>query len=104
MWHSLPERGHIGHVRGPWDGKQGPGLGFTIRPTGDPIFIFRVPKHVFSVKHLQEAHFNIARDLRAVAGDRLRTSYHMPYVHASYLRIPTDSCGVPLNPLETGRI
>ena len=104
MWPSLPERGHIGHVCGPWDGKQGPGLGFPTQPTGDPIFIFGVPKRVFSMKHLQGPHFSIARDLRAVVGDRLRTSYHMPYAHASYLRIPADSCGVSPNRLETGRI
>ena len=89
---------------GPWDGKQGPGLGFPIRPTGDPIFIFWVPKRVFSVKQLHGPHLSIARDLRAVVGDRLRTSYHMLYARASYLGIPTDSCRVPPNPLETGRI
>ena len=30
----------------------------------------------------------IARDLRAVVGDRLRTTYHMPYARASHLGIP----------------
>ena len=104
MWHSLPERGHIGHVRGPWDGKQGPGLGFPIRPTGDPIFIFGVPKRVFSVKQLQGPHLSIARDLRAVVGDRLRTTYHIPYARASHLGNPAASYGAPPNPLETDRI
>ena len=51
--HSLSERGHIWHVRGSWDGNQGPGCGFPIRPTGDGIFNFGVPKRVFFVKQLQ---------------------------------------------------
>ena len=104
MWHSLPERGHIGHVRGPWDGKQGPGLGFPILPTGDPIFIFGVPKRVFSVKQLQGPHLSIARDLRAVVGDRLHTTYHMPCARVSFLGIPAATCGVPPNPLKTDQI
>ena len=91
-------------MRGPWDGKQGPWLGFPIRPTGDPIFIFGVPKRVFFVKQLQGNNYVIARNLCAVIGDRLRTTYHMTYVRASYLVIPEASCGVPPNPLETDRI
>ena len=104
MWPSLPERGHIGHVRGPWDGKQGPGCGYPIRPTGNPFFIFGVPKRFFFVKQLQGAHFNIEPSHRAVIGDRLRTTYHMPSAHVSFLRIPTASYGVSPNPLETDRI
>src|SRR3954447_3129706 len=42
--HSLSKRGHIGQVRVPWDGKQGPGLGFPIRPTVEGFFNFGVPK------------------------------------------------------------
>ena len=100
--HSLSERGHIWHVRGPWDGKQGPGRGFPIRPTGDGFFIFG-ETHFF-VKQLHGAHMNIARDLRIVVGDRLRTTYHMPYARASHLGNPAASCGAPPNPLETDRI
>ena len=85
--HSLSERGHIGHVRGPWDGKQGPGRGFSIRPTGDSFFIFGVPKRFF-VNQLQGAHVNIARDHHIVIGDRLRTTYHMPYARVSFLGNP----------------
>ena len=102
--HSLSKQGHIWHVRGPWDGKQDPERGFPIEPTGDGFFIFGVPKRVFFVKQLQGAHLSITRDLRTVVGHRLRTTYHMPYTRASYLRIPTASCGVPPNPLETDRI
>ena len=102
--HSLSERGHIWHVRGPWDGKQDPRRGFPIRPTGDGILIFRVPKRFFFVKQLQGAHFSIPRDLRAVIGDHLRTTYHMPYARASHLGNPAASYGAPLNPLETDRI
>ena len=91
-------------MRGPWDAKQGLGRGFPIRPTGDPIFIFGVPKRVFFVKQLQGAHVSIARDHRIVIGDRLRTTYHMLYAHVSYLAIPAASCGIPPNPLETDRI
>ena len=102
--HSLSKRGHIWHVRVPWDGKQGPGRGFPIRPTVDGFFNFGVPKRVFFVKQLQGVHLSIARDLRAVIGDRLRTTYHMPYTHVIFLRIPAASCGVPSNPLETDRL
>ena len=102
--HSLSERGHIWHVCVPWDGKQGPRRGFSIRPTGDDILIFGVPKRLFFVKPLHGAHLSIARDLHIVVGDRLRTTYHMPYARASYLGIPAASCGVPPNPLETDRI
>ena len=55
---------------------------------GDGFFIFRVPKRVFFVKQLHGAHFSIARDLRAVVGYLLRTTYRMPYVRASHLGIP----------------
>ena len=102
--HSLSERGHICHVRGPWDGKQDPGRRFPIRPTGEGILIFGVPKRVFFVKELHGAHFSIVRDLRAVVGYRIHTTYHMPYARASHLKIPAASCGVPPNPLETDRI
>ena len=102
--HSLSERGHIWHMRGPWDGKQGPGHGFPIRLSGYGIFIFWVPKRLFFVKQLQGAHLSIARDLRVAVGDLLRTTYHMPYARASHLGIPAASCGVPPNPLETDRI
>ena len=102
--HSLSKRGHIWHVRVPWDGKQGSGHGFQILPSGDGFFIFRVPKRLFFVKHLQGTHLSIARDLRTVVGYRLRTTYHMPYARASHLGIRTASCGVPRNPLEMDRI
>ena len=72
--HSLSERGHIWHVCGPWDGKQGPGRGFPIRPSGDGIFIFGVSKRFFFVKQLQGGQFTIARNLGTVIGDRLRTT------------------------------
>ena len=100
---SLSEQDHIWHVRGPWDGKQGPGRGFPIGPTGD-VFSFFGCRNGFFVKQLQGAHLSITRDLRTVVGYLLRTTYHMPYERASYLRIPTASCGVPPNPLETDRI
>ena len=58
----------------------------------------------FFVKQLQGVHLSIARDLRAVIGDRLRTTYHMPYARASHLGNPAASCGAPPNPLETDRI
>ena len=102
--HSLSKRGHIWHVRVPWDGKQGTGSGFPIRPSGDGFFIFPVPKRLFFVKQLQGAHLSIARDLSTVVGYRLLTTYHMPYARASHLGIRTASCGVPPNPLETDRI
>ena len=51
--HSLSERGHIWHMCGPWDGKQGPRHRFPIRSMGDGIFIFEVSKRVFFVKQLQ---------------------------------------------------
>ena len=102
--HSLSKRGHIWHVHVPWDGKHGPSRGFSIRPTVDGFFNFGVPKQVFFVKQLQGAHLSIARDLRVVIGDRLRTTYQMSYARASQLGIPTASCGVPPNPMETDRI
>ena len=102
--HSLSEQGHIWHVHVPWDGKQGPGRGFPIRPTVDGIFNFWVPKRFFCVKQLQGAHLSIARDLRAVIGDRLRTTYHMSYARASHLGNLAASYGAPPNPLETDRI
>ena len=71
---------------------------------GDGIFNFGVPKRVFFVKQLQGVHLSIARDLRAVIGDRLRTIYQMPYARASHLGNPAASCGAPPNPLETDRI
>ena len=102
---SSPERGYIGYVHGPQDGKQGLGCGFPIRPTDDQFFIFGVPKWIFFfVKQVQGAQFSIARNLCAVIGDRLRTTYHMPYARISFLRILAASCGAPLNPLETDRI
>ena len=91
-------------MRGPWDGKQDSGRGFPIRPTGEGIFIFGVPKWLLFVKQLQGAHMSIARDPRVVVGDHLRTTYQMSYVCASQLGIPTASCGVQPNPLETDRI
>ena len=77
-----------------------PGRGFPIRPTVDGFFNFGVPKRVFFVKQLQGVHLSIARDLCAVIGDRLRTTYHMPYARVSFLGIPAASCGVP--PKERG--
>ena len=53
--HSLSERGHIWHMRGPWDEKQGPGRGFPIRLSGYGIFIFGVPKRLIFLKQLQGA-------------------------------------------------
>ena len=49
-------------------------------------------------------HISIARNLHAVIGDHLRTTYHMPYVRVSFLGNPAASCGVPPNPLKTYRI
>jgi hypothetical protein len=40
----------------------------------------------------------------AVIGDRLRTTYHMPYARVGILGMHTASSGVPPNPLETDRI
>ena len=91
-------------MRGPWDGKQGPGHGFPIRLSGYGIFIFGVPKRLFFVKQLQGAHLSITRDLCTVIGDRLRTTYHMPYAPASHLGIHAASCSVPPNPLKPERI
>ena len=98
--HSLLERGHIWHVHGPWDGKQSPRRGFPIRPTSEGIFIFRVPKRIFCVNKLHEAHFSIARDLRAVVGYLLRTTYHVPYARKKksgnppgFLWCPAESAG-----------
>ena len=102
--HSFSKRGHIWHVCVPWDGKQGPGRGFPIRPTVDGIFNFGVPKRFFLCEAATGAHFNFENNHRAVIGDLLRTTYHMPYARVSYLAIPTASCGVPPNPLETDRI
>ena len=68
------------------------------------FFHFQGAKTDFFVKQLHGAHFTIARDLRVVVGYRLRTTYHMPYAHASHLGITAASCGVPPNPLETDRI
>ena len=102
--HSLSERGHIWHVRGPWDGKQGLGSGFPIRPMGDGFFHFRGAKTGFFCEAATWGAFSIARDLRVVVEYRLRTTYHMPYVRASYLGIHAASCGVPPNPLESDRI
>ena len=68
------------------------------------VFHFQGAKTFIFVKQLHGAHFSIVQDLRVVVGDRLRTTYHMSYVHASYLRIPVASCGVPPNSLETDRI
>ena len=65
-------------MRGPWDGKQGPSRGFPIRLPGYGIFIFGVPKLLFFVKQLQGAHLSIARDLRVVVGDLLRTTSYAP--------------------------
>ena len=68
-------------------------------------FYFRGAKTVFFfVEQLHGAYFCIARDLPVVVGHRLRTTYHTPYVRASYLEIPAASCGIPPNPLEIGRI
>ena len=87
-------------------------LGWEARPRsrisnptyGQPVFHFRGAETVFfCVKQLQEAHFSIAQDPRAVIGDRLRTAYHMPFARASYLGIHAASCGVSPNPLETDR-
>ena len=88
----------------------GPGMGSKAPVTdfrSDPratVFSISGCLNVFFLKQLQGAHLSIARDLRAVIGDRLCTTFHMPYAQASYLGIPADSCGVPPNPLETGRI
>ena len=78
-------------MRGPWDEKQGPGHGFPIRLSVYGIFIFGVPKRLFFVKQLHGAYLSIARDLRLVVGDLLRTTYHMPYARASHLGIPAVS-------------
>ena len=56
------------------------------------------------MKQLQGVHLIIARDLRTVIGDRLRTTYRMPYARASHLGNPAASYGAPPNPLETDRI
>ena len=102
IWHHIVflERGHICHVRGPWDGKQGPRRGFPIRHTGDGIFIFGVTGRLFFVKQLRGAHFSIARDLRIVGGYVLRTTYHVPYARKKtsenppgFLRCPAESAG-----------
>jgi hypothetical protein len=63
-----------------------------------------VQKQVFYVKRLHGAHFSIARDIRVVVGHRLHTTYHMPYVPASYVGIHVATSGVPPNLLETDRI
>ena len=87
-------------------------LGWEARPRsrisnptlGLRYFHFRGAETAFFVKQLQGAHLSIARDLRVAVGDLLRTTYHMPYAHASHLGIPAASCGVPPNPLEIDRI
>ena len=62
---------------------------------GRRYFYFRGAETAFFVKQLHGAHMSIARDLRAVVGDRLRTTYHMTYACASHLGISAASCGVP---------
>ena len=87
-------------------------LGWEARPRsrisnpthGRGFLQFRGAETGFFVKELQGAPLSIARDLRAVIGDRLRTTYHMPYARVSFLGIPAASCGVPPNPVETDRI
>ena len=87
-------------------------LGWEARPRsrisnpthGRRFFQFRSAETFFFVKQLHGMHLSIARDLRAVIGDRLRTTYHMPYARASHLGNPAASYGAPPNPLETDRI
>ena len=103
--HSLSERGHILHVHGPWDGKEGSESGFPIRPMGDGFFHFRGAKTgFFFVKQLHGAHFSIC--MRPPRSGRTPPSHHisMSYVCASYVGIHGASCGVLSNPLESDRI
>ena len=56
------------------------------------------------MKEIHSAHFSIARDLRAVVGYLLGTTYHVPYTRKKNLGTRAASDGVPPNPLETDRI
>ena len=87
-------------------------LGWEARPLtwisnpthGRPIFYFWRAQTVFFVKQLHGAHFSMARNLRAVIVDHLRTTYHIPYARKKNLGTRAASGGVPPNPLETDRI
>jgi hypothetical protein len=45
--HTLPERGHIEHMRVSWNGNQRCVWSFSIVATENQFSIFRVPKRVF---------------------------------------------------------
>ena len=68
------------------------------------VFPFSGCRKAFFVKQLHDAHFSIARDLRAAVGYLLRTTYHMPYACVSILGMHAASGDVLPNPLETDRI
>ena len=106
IWHHIVCRNEaiFGTCVGPGMGSKAPGADFQSDQRATRFSFSGCRDGCFFVKQLQGAHVSIARDHRIVIGDRLLTTYHMPYAHVSYLAIPVASCGVPPNPLETDRI
>ena len=94
----------LGTCVGPGMGSKAPGADFQSDPRATRFSFSGCRNGFFFVKQLQGAHLSIGRNLCALIGDRLRTTYHIPYARASFLGLPAASCGVPPNPLETDRI
>jgi hypothetical protein len=51
--HTLSERSHIGHARGPWDGEEHHGDRFLFSPMKSAFSIFEVPKLGFLIFLMQ---------------------------------------------------
>ena len=105
LWHDILCRNEaiLGTYVGPEMGSKAPGGDFQSNPQTNR-FPFSRCRNIFFCEAATWAHFSIARDLHAVVGDRLRTTYHMPYACASHMGIHAASYGVPPNPVETDRI
>ena len=105
LWHGIVCRNEaiLGTCVGPRMGSKSRAR-ISSLTTGNPFFIFGVPRRFFFCEAARGAHFSIERNLHAVVGDCLRTTYHLPCVRVSFLGIHAASCGVPPNPLETDRI
>ena len=70
---------------GPGMGSKAPDVDFESDPRAKVFSFSGCQNGFFFVKELHGAHFSIARDLRAVVGYRLRTTYHMPYARVKAL-------------------
>jgi hypothetical protein len=95
MWHYIICRNEaiFGTFVGHGTGGKAPGVDFQSDPRA-MVFIFLGFRNGVFCEAATGAHLRFGRDPRAMIGDRLHITYHIPYAHVCILGMHEASGGV----------